>query len=355
MAPRKSPRYISNFYPPQEIEGRAARWSAAFAYIRLPGTGATALCGYNWISIRPGRALRIQSRQPLRLSWAASSFSAGPTLPVRAGQTITLDVDRQHPAALAARDLVIELRTDVFRPPDYQGNELGIAVSNVSVDPLPGAGWQPVVPNVRVMLLSLALVLGVYLFVARSYAGGRTERRVPRWLVVVPLAASLLLAAWLALDVLGLAAALLPLTLGIYVAYLLLLAAYYLLPLVAPTMLVEARAIYMALNYPALLGLVVAAPILFGIAFQAPTSYTIDVGSGHDTPFLQGFNPPMYPMPDGSPGDYRFTSQLAVISIPGAGANNTYSVTMRLNPGTGPASQGRVAIVANGSIWAICA
>src|SRR5690348_15093807 len=31
--------YLTNFYPPQEAEGRAARWSAAYSYITLQGTG----------------------------------------------------------------------------------------------------------------------------------------------------------------------------------------------------------------------------------------------------------------------------------------------------------------------------
>src|SRR3954467_10919229 len=155
----QSAAYITNFYPPQLLEGRSARWSHAYSYISLPGTGGNRplRVTVDFNTSRKGatdpRPINVQA-----IVGGEQLFSA-PLPPAAIWRTLTLDVDASHPAALAARDVVIELRTDVYRPPDYQGNELGLIVSDVKVEPLPGAGWQLVVPNVRTMLLITLLVL----------------------------------------------------------------------------------------------------------------------------------------------------------------------------------------------------
>src|SRR5262245_56320061 len=56
----------------------------------------------------------------------------------------------------------------------------------------------------------------------------------------------------------------------------------------------------------------------------------------------------MYPLPDGTPGNYRTTSAHSYITFTGVGSDNVYSVTLRLDPGTGSASEGEVRILANG-------
>lgn len=347
-SPRSAP-YLRNFYPPQEIAGRAARWSAAFSYISLPGTG-----GDRPLRITiPFNPLRQGVTNPPPIT--VVGIVGGETLytstlqPNSGWQTITLDVDASHPAALAARDLIIELRTDVYRPPDYQGNELGIAASSVSIEPLPGAGWRPVVPNVRVMLLFLALVLGVCLLVSRLGAGAADPRLSARFAALSALVVGLIASVGIALDMVEFVPALGPLVLFVIATYALLVAAVYILPPLWPALRAEGRAAHAALNFRPLYGLLIIAPILFNFAFQTQVSYKIDIGSGRDEPFITGFNPPMFPMPNGEPGDYRYTSQRASISIPGVGTGNVYSVTLRLNPGTGPASRGDVQVVANGT------
>lgn len=354
--------YLINFYPQQPIAGRAARWSHAYSYIRFPGVGGDRplRVTLDFNPLREG----VQNPPPVHVI----AFVGGEQLydrtfqPGAGWQNMSLDVDASHPAAFASRDLVIELRTDVYRPPDYQGNELGIAVSRIGVQPLPGAQWQPVVPTVRSMLLLAVLVLLVYLLVFRSLVLANSYRTLEAGSGGKPLLARLF-PAFVALLAGALAALLILLDPVSYslsievvvsiliVAYALLLAAIYLLPgVIWPFLLVEGRAIRVALNYRPLVGLVIVAPILFSLAFQTPVSYSIDIGQGPggDEAFIQGFNPPQFPLPDGSPGNYRATSAHASITIPGAGSDDAFSVTLRLNPGA--FANPTVTIIANNSV-----
>lgn len=343
--------YITNFYPPQDIEGRAARWSHAYSYIRLPGTGGNRALQIT-LDFNTSRA-GAENPRPInvRAFVGGEELFRGALPPLGVWRTMTLRLDNTHLTALAARDLVIEIRTDVYRPPDYQGNELGVLVSNLKVEPLPGAAWQPVVPNVRVMLLLGLLVLGVYLLTSRLFALASSGRTLPSLFGAVPAllatAAGLLVAVAIASDVVGLSPALQPLVASVVAAYVLLLAGIYLLPSLLPGLRDEGRVISRALNYRPLFALVLAAPILLSFGFQAPLALTLDIGSGHDTPYLRDFNPPMFPMPDGSPGDYRFTSARSVVLIPGAGSDNVFRVTMRLNPGA--SARGPVRVLMNNS------
>src|SRR5207244_9709543 len=91
-------------------------------------------------------------------------------------QNLVMDVDNAHPQALSARDLVIELRSDTYRSPSLPGVDLGVAVSHVTIEPLPGAPSPGlVVPNVRIMLMVLGLAVSIYLLVFRS-GGPRFSR-----------------------------------------------------------------------------------------------------------------------------------------------------------------------------------
>ena len=347
-SPASSP-YVTNFYPPQEAEGRAARWGHAYSYVTLPGTGGNRQLRVT-VDYNPSRA-GVDNPPPVTVTGIVGGepIYTRTMQPPVGWQIMQLDVDASHPQTLAQRDLQVELRTDVYRPPDYQGNELGILVSRVTVEPLPGAPWQPVVPNLRVMVLMAALTLGIYLLLARLTSLRAGPRPVHRIVAGVALLAGLALAIGVGVNVVAVSEALLPLTAAVYGVYLIVAGVSYLWPRISATLRAEGRAISLALRYRPLIILLVFTPLAFSFGIQAPVTYRIDIGSGRDAPFVRDFNPPMFPLPDGTPGNYRTTSAHSYITIPGVGSDNVYSVTLRLNPGTGPASAGDIRVLANGS------
>jgi hypothetical protein len=341
--------YLTNFYPPQDVEGRAARWSHAYSYITLPGTGGNrqlrVVVEYN--ASRAG----VSSPPPVTVSGivGGEELYRQKWQPPAGWQMMRLDVDAAHPLALEQRDLQIELRTDVYRPPDYQGNELGVLVSRVTIAPLPGAPWQPVIPNVRIMALVGVLVLGVYLLVARIAAIRPGLRSIRRFAAVSAGLIGLAVAGGIALSVVELSRVLLPITWMVYGGYFALAIVVHTWPRTASLLAREARALSAAIRYRPLVALMLLSPIAFSFGLQAPLDYEIDIGSGHDAPFIRDFNHSMFPLPGGTPGDYRTTSAHSYITIPGVGSDNVYSVTLRLAPGAGAASRGEIRVLVNGA------
>lgn len=355
-----SASYITNFYPPQNIAGLDARWGAAYSYITLPGTGGNrplrVTVQYN--PLREG----VANPPPIHVQGiigGAELFSR--TLQPGSGwQTMVMDVDSRQPQALAARDLVIEIRTDVYRPPAYPGTEFGLLVSNVTVEPLPGVSEGPVVPNVSVMLMLAALVLAVYLLTSRillfahpraARVTGDSEGDTSKLFLLaafISLAVGVLVSLNLLFDLVIVSATVQSLLALVITGYIVLVVSGWLAPRVVPALLVELRAVRLSLHYTPLLVLLVAALVVFGATFQLLVSYSIDVGSGRDTPFVQGFNAPLFPLPDGSPGDYRTTSAHAYVSLPGVGSDNSFRVTLRMAADGGPALKGDTRINANG-------
>ncbi len=355
-----SASYITNFYPPQNIAGRDARWSAAYSYITLPGTGGNrplrVTVQYN--PLRDG----IENPPPIHIQGIVGGVELfSRTLQPGSGwQSMVMDVDSRQPQALAARDLVIELRTDVYRPPAYPGTEFGLLVSRVTVEPLPGASGGPVVPNVSVMLMLAVLALTVYLLVSRillfalprpaGVTGDSGGDRSKLFLLaaLISLGVGLLVSLNLLSDLVTSSATLQSLLALVVAAYIVLVVGGWLAPHAVPALLMELHTIRLSLNYTPLLVLLVAALVIFGAIFQLPVSYSVDVGSGRDTPFIEGFNAPLFPLPGGSPGNYRTTSAHAYVIVPGVGSDNSFKVTLRMAADGGPALKGDTRINANG-------
>ena len=136
------------------------------------------------------------------------------------------------------------------------------------------------------------------------------------WPALFTIAVGLGLAISIALDVVALSMALPLLVFAVLCGYAILLGGLYLLPPLLPLLVAEWRAIRAAMSYAPLLWLMLIGLALVILGYQTSLNYSIDIGSGHDTPLIRDFNPPMFPLPDGSPGNYRYTSQGPPSSYP---------------------------------------
>src|SRR3954462_5356800 len=74
MGSPDSSLYITNFYPPQDIQGRAARWSHAYSYVTLPGTGGNRQVRVT-VDFNPSRE-GVQNPPPITVS----AFAGGEEL-----------------------------------------------------------------------------------------------------------------------------------------------------------------------------------------------------------------------------------------------------------------------------------
>jgi hypothetical protein len=167
--------YVHNFHDRRDdAAGRTFRWSDAYGYVILPGTGGGVPFTIT-LTLNPER-----DQTPLTLIVNGETFVQRP---FAAGwQTITLPVDASHAQALAARDLVIELRAPGFVSPDAPGETRGVQLDQVTVSP-PGPGF--ITPALGQLLYLAAVVLLVYLLLGRAVyplepaRGGRVFHRVP--------------------------------------------------------------------------------------------------------------------------------------------------------------------------------
>lgn len=152
--------YARNFHDPliEKDTGRTFRWSDAYGYVTLPGTGGGVPFSVT-LTLNTGRA-----SVPLTIivngeTYLDEKISEG-------WRTLTLNVDQSHPQAIAARDLVIELRTPGYPRPEFPSQTNGIMLDRVEVSP---QGPGLVVPSATHLLYIAAGVLLVYLFVGRMF------------------------------------------------------------------------------------------------------------------------------------------------------------------------------------------
>ncbi len=193
--------YVHNFHDRRDAAGgRTFRWSDAYGYVILPGTGGGVPFTVT-LTLNPGR-----DQIPLTVIVNGETFIQRP---FAAGwQTITIPVDRTHTQALAARDLVLELRAPGFVSPDAPGETRGLMLDQVEISP-PGPGF--ITPATAQLLYLAAVVLLVYLLLGRAVYPLDPERRerIPPALAGIPVLGAGAVAAVL----IGLLAALhLPLT-----------------------------------------------------------------------------------------------------------------------------------------------
>jgi hypothetical protein len=162
--------------------GRTFRWSDAYGYVVLPGTGGGVPFTVT-LTLNTGRP-----NVPVTIIVNGETFLQKPFS--EGWRTLSFPVDASHPQALSSRDLVVEIRTPGYPAPDLPTQIQGVMLDSLQVS-ASGPGF--VVPSIAQLLyLALAIVL-VYLFVGRIFAplanaaGGPTRARVairpPMWTV----------------------------------------------------------------------------------------------------------------------------------------------------------------------------
>jgi hypothetical protein len=170
--------YVHNFHDRRDdASGRTFRWSDAYGYVILPGTGGGVPFTVT-LALNPG-----QPDVPLTLIVNGETFVQRP---FAAGwQTVTIPVDRSHPQALAARDLVLELRAPGFVSPDAPRETRGLMLDRVEISP-PGPGF--ITPAYTQLAYLAAVVLLVYLLLGRAVypLDPRWRGRIPPALTWIP-------------------------------------------------------------------------------------------------------------------------------------------------------------------------
>ena len=150
--------FIRNFHDPrvEDGTGRTFRWSDAYGYIDLTGTGGGVPFDVT-LTLNTGRPSVPVSIIVNGETLLQSTFSEG-------WRTLHLPVDASHAQALASRDLVVEIRTPGYPAPDDRTQIQGVMVDSMQVSSS-GSGF--VVPSI-IQLLYLGLgVLLVYLLLGR--------------------------------------------------------------------------------------------------------------------------------------------------------------------------------------------
>jgi hypothetical protein len=221
--------YLINFQDRGEANGREGRWTHNYSYIRFPGTGGNRPLHVT-LELNPYRG-DIEQGDPVEVVGFAGGqeLYRGTLTPGSGWVTVEMEITPSTPQPFAARDLVIELRADTYRSPNYPGKDLGVLLGRVGVEPLPESPSQLVVPNARTLILSVAMVLLLYILLTR--AGGLfTPLRLRRTALTLTLLTSLLLGWATATGVSDVGLATPHLTITLAVAYLLLVLADYALP-----------------------------------------------------------------------------------------------------------------------------
>ncbi len=176
---------LSNFHDPRTETGtnRTFRWSDAYGYIDLPGTGGGVPFTVT-LTLNTGRP-----NVPVTIiingeTFLQSTFSAG-------WRTLVFSVDASHTQALSPRDLVVEIRTPGYPAPDEPDQIQGVMLDSFQISAT-GPGF--VTPSIiQLVYLAVAIML-VYLFLGRiffplhrpsSFAGRPSPFvfRSPRWLL----------------------------------------------------------------------------------------------------------------------------------------------------------------------------
>jgi hypothetical protein len=163
---------VRNFHDPRTEQGtgRTFRWSDAYGYVDLPGTGGgtpfTVTLTLN--TGRPDVPLTVIVNGEMLLQ---ETYSEG-------WRALTVAVGSEHRQALSARDIVVELRTPGYPAADDPTQIQGVMLDRVDVSP---SGPGIVIPTTIQLAYIAGAVLLVYLFVGRIFAPlGRPSLRTGR-------------------------------------------------------------------------------------------------------------------------------------------------------------------------------
>jgi hypothetical protein len=162
-APDDEP-YIANFHN-ASLDGKDSyRTTDYYSYVSIPGSGSLPYT----LSLRLDGSNPTNPAQPLTIT----VFVGG--VPVYSGrlkggwQELSLAVNQQTAAAaVAARDLVVELRSQTYRSPDSPAEDRGPKLDWVRVTPI-ADGF--IAPSIGVLLRLVAFVALLYLLLARGAA-----------------------------------------------------------------------------------------------------------------------------------------------------------------------------------------
>jgi hypothetical protein len=167
--------FVRNFHDPRveaSVEGgagRTFRWSDAYGYVDLAGTGGGAPFDIT-LTLNTGRPDVPVSVIVNGETLLQSTFSEG-------WRTLDLSVDASHAQALASRDLVVEIRTPGYPAPDDRTQIQGVMLDSVRVVSS-GSGF--VTPSITQLLYMGLGVLLVYLLLGRMLFPLAAYNRAPR-------------------------------------------------------------------------------------------------------------------------------------------------------------------------------
>ncbi len=224
--------YISNFHAGGADGSDSYRITDYYSYITIPGTGSLPYT----LTLRLDGSNLANPAQPL----TTTVFVGGEQLyshRLQGGwQELSFAINQQAtPATFAARDVVVELRSQTYNSPDSPGDDRGPKLAWVRVTPAPHAGF--IAPNLGVLLRLVAFAALLYLLLARLRTL-LTSRPVPLRAGSLPLILTAITAAILiALMIFahqGLAIASADLLITVAASYIVLLATSWLLGVIAP-------------------------------------------------------------------------------------------------------------------------
>jgi len=311
--------YLRNFHEIRnDPDGRTYRASDAYGYVLVPGLGGGVPVSVT-LSLNPGRG-----DTPVTILINGTPF-LNRTLPA-GWHAYAFALDATHPAALTARDLVIEIRT----PPGR-----GVLLDRVEVG-VPGPGV--VVPALSQLGYILAIVTLLWLAVGRLWLNGRAQPRAvsltpqPRlahklriYTVIPALLAATGLVGGLALDRPAVTTATPALLLLSGIAYALAVSAGPLGRLLWP----EARLAGRLLARPALWGVLGLTVVGLVAAYQVRHAYRVDLGSPSDQAYVSNFQD-RDTDPTGS--DFRPSGLYSYVELPGLGGGVPYTLSVTLKP-----------------------
>ncbi|MDQ2807840.1 MAG: hypothetical protein M3Z04_13175 [Chloroflexota bacterium] len=328
--------YLRNFHEVRsDPDGRTYRASDAYGYVVVPGLGGGVPVSVT-LSLNAGR-----SDTPVTILINGTSF-LDRTLPA-GWHTYSLALDAAHPAALAARDLVIEIRT----PPGR-----GVLLDRVEVG-APGPGV--VTPALSQLGSILAIVALLWLALGRVFRNEREDwpavrppslsnarnklrsytsasvvllnarNKLRPYTHVPAVLAAAALVGGLALNRPAVTTATPALLLWSGIVYALAVGAEPLARVLGP----EVRLAGRLLAQPALWA--VLALTLGGLiaAYQVRHSYSLDLGSPSDQAYVSNFQDR-----DAEPNasDFRFSGLYSYVTLPGLGGGVPYTLSVTLKP-----------------------
>jgi hypothetical protein len=168
-----SPRdeaFVRIFHTRLEESGANYRWSDVYGYIALPGVGGS----------RPftlGVTLDVPRPAPVTVIVNGETLFEEEVTP--GWQTISVPVDETHAAALASRDLVMEIRAPEYRDPSAPAESRGVRVDRLTFQQSATGGF--IWPALAPLVWLCAALLALYLLVARALWGLASNGRARMW------------------------------------------------------------------------------------------------------------------------------------------------------------------------------